>query len=144
MTKEITDVKNNRHLLKTHGCFATGIYVWLTPGGKMYVGLLCYINLYERVRSYFYKTPKYKGISLIRNYFNPNLKLHFLVGGLLKNNLIGSQVRLRQIWVCNPQTCLILFYFIVALLHTFDELVILTWLLLPCFFQRHFGCKGKV
>jgi hypothetical protein len=40
----------------------------LTPVGKMYVGRS--INLYERIRSYFYKTPKYKGVSLIRNYFN--------------------------------------------------------------------------
>lgn len=65
---KITDVKNNRNLLKTYGYKKAGIYVWLTPDGKMYVGRS--INLYERVRSYFYKTPKYKGVSLIRNYFN--------------------------------------------------------------------------
>ena len=34
----------------------------------MYVGRS--IHLYARIRSYFYKTSKYKGVSLIRNYFN--------------------------------------------------------------------------
>lgn len=60
---EITDVKNNRNLLKAYGYKKAGIFVWLTPVGKMYVGRS--INLYERIRSYFYKTPKYKGVSLI-------------------------------------------------------------------------------
>nr|YP_010437014.1 hypothetical protein NQY40_mgp02 [Ulva meridionalis]UTA96488.1 hypothetical protein [Ulva meridionalis]UTA96548.1 hypothetical protein [Ulva meridionalis]UTA96606.1 hypothetical protein [Ulva meridionalis]UTA96658.1 hypothetical protein [Ulva meridionalis]UTA96710.1 hypothetical protein [Ulva meridionalis] len=65
---EILNVDNNRNQLKFHGYKRAGIYVWLTPNEKIYVGRS--INLYARVRSYFYRIPKYKGASLIRNYLN--------------------------------------------------------------------------
>lgn len=38
------------------------------PDKQIYVGRS--INLYARVRSYFYRIPKYKGISKVRNYLN--------------------------------------------------------------------------
>lgn len=65
---EITHVKDSRHLLKYHGLKSSGVYVWVTPKGAIYVGRS--INLYTRVRSYFYRTPKQKGVSLIRRYLN--------------------------------------------------------------------------
>lgn len=77
---KIVDIYHNRHQLKVHGHKRAGIYLWLTPNfcyrkskgpkgfKKMYVGRS--INLYARVRSYFYRIPKYKGASLIRNYLN--------------------------------------------------------------------------
>jgi len=65
---EIENVFFNRHLLKMHGVNKAGIYVWITPDGRVYVGRS--INLYARVRSYFHNVPKYKGVSLIRNYLN--------------------------------------------------------------------------
>ena len=80
---KIVDIYHNRHQLKVHGHKRAGIYLWLTPNPfvcfatkekglkgfkKMYVGRS--INLYARVRSYFYRIPKYKGASLIRNYLN--------------------------------------------------------------------------
>lgn len=65
---EIPNIANNRHLLKVHGYKRAGIYIWLTSNGLMYIGRS--INLYARVRSYFYHVPKYKGVSLIRRYLN--------------------------------------------------------------------------
>jgi len=65
---EIVDIQNNRNQLKINSYKRAGIYLWLAPNEKMYVGRS--INLYARVRSYFYRISKYKGVSLIRNYLN--------------------------------------------------------------------------
>jgi hypothetical protein len=65
---EITDIKSNRSLLKIHGYKKAGIYVWLMPDKQLYVGRS--INLYARIQSYFYRIPKYKGVSKVRNYLN--------------------------------------------------------------------------
>lgn len=57
---KIVDIYYNRHKLKVHGHKRAGIYLWLTPNPKrfkkMSVGRS--INLYARVRSYFYRIPK--------------------------------------------------------------------------------------
>lgn len=58
----------NRKYLRSMSFGKAGIYAWISPCGRAYIGRS--INLYSRVRSYYHATPKSKGISLIRNYLN--------------------------------------------------------------------------
>jgi hypothetical protein len=55
---EIIDIKNNKYLLKIHGYKKAKVYVWLFifKDNQMYVGRS--VNLYARIRSYFYRIPK--------------------------------------------------------------------------------------
>ena len=96
---EISNLKkNNRIYIKSVSENKAGIYIWLTPLNKIYIGRS--INLYARIRSYYHSTPKQKGISLIRRYLKKygfdNMRLILFIVSKKHVHILNDLVNIEQ------------------------------------------------